>query len=159
MSLIDAPAYDPTHDNRVRNLWIAGSVLVAVLLLTALAGRATGHGWLFTNMTAEHRVDQFLTAVQDKDFQKAYQIYNNSTAPNPDYPMKQFVEDWTTYSPVHGPILSHHVDVSGADGTGIIGSTVIVGVHLNGVNKVFFEYTRKDGTLTCCTTTHIIQYN
>jgi len=162
---MDAPVYDPTHDNRVRALLIGCGVLIALLVVATLAGRLTGHGWLYSGLPAEHRVDKFFDALEAKDYNKAYGIYENDAnwQQHPDkyaadYPLKKFIEDWTTYSPVNGPITKHHVDVSGADGSGLLGTSVIVGVTVNNSQRVFVQYIRSDGTLTCCTTTHIIQY-
>ena len=44
MSLMDAPAYDPTSDRRKRNLLITALVSLAVLLLVTFGGYAMGHG-------------------------------------------------------------------------------------------------------------------
>ena len=181
MSLMDAPAYDPTQDNRRRNIIIgilAGIVLLAIL---ALAGFVLGHGWLFSNLPAEHKVDKFLTAIEAKDYTKAYGIYYNDPdwqqhpAKYSDYPLPRFTEDWTTESPIHAPITSHHVDISKTDGSGVFGSTIIVAARVNGTDykkstedgettpavaghKLFFNVIRSDGTLNCCSATHELQY-
>lgn len=164
MSLMDAPNYDPRRDNLIRNLWISGGVVVVLLIVVALAGRITGHGWAFTNLSAEHRVNAFFDALEAKDYPKAFGLYNND--PNwqqhpqkySDYPLSRFTEDWTTESPVHAGIVNHHVDVSATDGTGFFGSGTIVAVRVNGSHKLFMFVNRSDGTMTW-PAAHIIEYN
>ena len=154
MSLMDAPAYDPRRDNRNRNLLITGGVLLLLLIVLTFAGYLTGHGWFFSNLSTEHKVNNFFNALEAKDYSKAYGIYNN----DPDwqqhpqkysgYPLKRFTEDWTIDSPVKGPIVSHHVDISRTDGSGTFGSGIIVAVRVNGNHKVFMYVNRSDGTMT-----------
>lgn len=154
MSLMDAPAYDPTRDNRRRNVIIG--VIVAVLLFGAVAfsGFVSGHGWLYTNLPYEHRVNNFFNALQDKDYAKAYGIYYN----DPDwqqhpqkyssYPLSRFTTDWTKDSPINGPITWHHVDKSVTAGSGHFGTGVIVAVRVNGDHKIFMYVNRADKTMT-----------
>lgn len=151
-SLMDAPQYDPTHDRRMKALGITAIVLVILTFLTAVAGRATGHGWFYSNLLAEHKVNKFFTALENKDYDTAYGLWVNDSdwKSHPskfDYPEKRFIEDWTTYSPVKGPITSHHVDASNVDGTGFWGTGIIVGVTVNGSTRVFMYVLRADGTL------------
>ena len=152
MSLMDAPAYDPTHDRRMKALWITAIVLIIGGFILGVSGRATGHGWFFSNIPAEHKVDRFFNALQAKDYDKAYAIWENDPhwQQHPDkfgYPLPRFIQDWTTYSPVKGPIHEHHVDVSNVDGHGFFGSGIIVAVRLNGNTKAFMYVNRADGTL------------
>ncbi len=159
MSLMDAPTYDPTHENRVRAALIASGVLLLLLVLLTLAGYIVGHGWLFTNLPAEHRVNNFFKALEAKDYGKAYAIYNNDDGHNhPDYTLARFTEDWTTQSPVHAAITEHHVDISRTDGKGAFGTGIIVAVRVNGSNKVFMYYIKSDGTLTW-PAPHELEYN
>jgi hypothetical protein len=161
MPLMDAPAYDPTHDRRMKALGIGIVALVILSFLVGFGGFALGHGWFFTNLSAEHTVNRFYKALEAKDYNTAYAIYEND--PNwqqhPDkfgYPLKRFIDDWTTYSPVNAPITSHHVDVSKTDGTGRFGTGIIVGAHVNGDHKVFLYVNRADGTLS--ESPHDLQY-
>jgi hypothetical protein len=138
MSLMDAPAYDPTADNRRRNIIHRPAVILFVLLLLlTLAGYVLGHGWLWTNLGYEHRVDNFFNALEAKDYPKAYGIYYNDPdwqqhpGKYSDYPLPRFTEDWTSASPVNAPITSHHVDISRTDGSGAFGTGVIVAVRVN----------------------------
>ena len=152
MTLLNAPEYDGRKENRRRNLVVAAGVLVAALVLTYVGGFLLGHGWFFSNLGAEHRVNNFFDALEAKDYSKAYGIYYNDAdwAQHPqkyEYSLKRFTEDWTTDSPVKGAIISHHVDISKTDGTGTFGSGIIVAARVNGDHKVFMYYIRKDGTL------------
>lgn len=163
MSLMDAPVYDERSAKRKQALLITlASVLVLLVVLTLL-GYILGHGWLFTNLPAEHRVNAFYAALQDKDYARAYGIYNNDPGwqGHPDkyrsYPLSRFTEDWTRYSPVSGPITSHHVDVSRTDGTGTFGTGIIVGSTLNSDKRSFIYVDRADGTFVY-PSPHIIEY-
>ncbi|AEU38595.1 hypothetical protein [Granulicella mallensis] len=164
MSLLDAPAYNARRENLNRNLLIAGGVLILLFVVLTLAGFMLGHGWLFSNLSTEHKVNTFFDALEAKDYSKAYGIYNND--PNwqqhPDkysgYSLNRFTEDWTIDSPVKGPVLSHHVDISKTDGTGTFGTGIIVAVRVNGDHKVFMYVNRADGTMTW-PAPHELQYN
>lgn len=162
MTLLNAPAYDERKANRTRNALIAVSVTIALLVVLTFAGYITGHGWLFSNLPVEHRVNTFLTDIQNKDFAAAYGVYVNDKdwQANPSkysgYPLDRFTEDWTKFSPV-GPIVSHHVDKSVTDGSGTFGTTVIVGSTVNGDKRIFIPYQRSDGTLTY-PAPHIFEY-
>jgi hypothetical protein len=163
MTLLNAPEYDASGENRKRNLLVGAGILIALLVVTCVGGYLLGHGWFFSNLGAEHRVNQFFTALEANDFPKAYGIYFNDPdwQQHPqkyDYTLKRFTEDWTTESPVKGPIVSHHVDISKTDGTGMFGSGIIVAVRVNGDHKLFMWYERKDGTLTE-PAPHMLQYD
>jgi hypothetical protein len=54
--------------------------------------------------------------------------------------------------------VSHHVDISKTDGSGMFGSGIIVAVRVNGDKKLFMWYQRSDGTLTE-PAPHILQYD
>ena len=163
MSILDAPAYDERRENLKKNLLIGTGVTLLLIVVIALAGIITGHGWFFSNLGAEHKIDKFLTAVEKKDFTTAYGIYVNDKdwQQHPDkyssYPLQRFTEDWTTYSPANEIITSHHVDKSIVDGSGPFGTGVIVAVTINGGKRIFIWYERKDGTLTY-PTPHIFEY-
>jgi hypothetical protein len=154
MTLLNAPEYDGSRETRNRNLLIGAGALLVLVIVIGLGGFMLGHGWFFSNLPIEHKVDTFFSAIEAKDFNKAYTIYTNDPDwqqhpdKHADYPLKRFTEDWTTESPAGGPILSHHVDISKTDGTGTFGSGVIVAVRVNGNKKIFMWYERKDGTLT-----------
>ena len=164
MSLMDAPVFDERRARRNQTLLIGTGVLFALLLVLTLLGYVLGHGWLFTNLGAEHRVNRFFQALEKNDFDKAYAIYNNDdewqahTEKYASYPLKRFTEDWTTESPVKAPITTHHVDISKTDGTGAFGTGIIVATRVNGGHKVFMYVNRADGTLTW-PAPHELEYN
>ena len=154
MDLMNAPEYDARQENLKRNLLIGSGATFVLLVLLTLAGYIMGHGWLFTNLPAEHKVDRFFTALEAKDYDKAYAIYTNDEQwqqhpdKHKDYDLQRFTEDWTTESPVKGPVTKHHVDISRTDGSGTFGTGTIVAVRVNGDNKLFMWVQRSDGTLT-----------
>lgn len=164
MTLLNAPAYNERHERLVKSLLIAGGSLIALLVVLTLAGFISGHGWLFTNLYTEHRIDRFLTDIEQKDFSHAYGIYINDSdwAKHPEkhneYPLARFTDDWTTYSPI-GPIRSHHVDKSVSDGSGPVGTTLIVAATINGQKdkRLFIAVQRSDGTLSY-PSPHIFEY-
>ncbi len=142
MSLMDAPVYDERKAKRNKYLAIGSLLAVVLLIVLTLAGYISGHGWLFTDLPAEHDVNNFFAALEAKDYDKAYGIWTNGH-PDKDYPESQFIDDWTTHSPVNGLITSHKVDISRATGSGII-----VAVRLNGEHRESMWYEKKTRTLT-----------
>lgn len=163
MAILDAPAYDPTRDRIVKGLVIGTIALILLAFVLGVGGRIAGHGWFFTDIPAEHKVDRFFTALEHQDFNQAYAIYEND--PNWQqhpgkfgYPLKRFTDDWTTYSPVKAPITSHKIDVSNVDGQGFFGTGIIVAARVNGEHKVFMYVNRADGTLTW-PAPHELEYN
>lgn len=180
MSLMDAPVYDERSEKRRVALYVSIGVGIALVIVLFFAGFLLGHGWLFTNLRAEHRVNTFFTALEAKDYPKAYGIYYNDAdwQQHPQkysgYPLPRFTEDWTSESPVKAPITSHHVDLSKTDGSGFWGTGIIVAVRVNlqdGMlpakvgemhstlpgHKVFMYVDRSDGTMTW-PAPHILQY-
>jgi hypothetical protein len=155
MTLLNAPEYDARRAKMQERLLIGAGVLVAALVLLTLAGFITGHGWLFSNLPIEHRVNKFFTAIENKDFATAYGLYENDPdwqqhpEKHKEYSLQRFTEDWTTYSPV-GPIHSHHVDKSVSDGSGSFGTTLLVATTINGdkEKRLFLAVQRSDGTFT-----------
>ncbi|WP_263367908.1 hypothetical protein [Edaphobacter bradus] len=153
MSLLNAPEYDEKGERRKKGLLIGSGVALLLAVVIGLGGYLLGHGWFFTNLRAEHRVSNFFTSLESQDYNKAYAIWMNDPEwqQHPqkyDYSLKRFTEDWTSESPVNGPIQSHHVDISKTDGTGAFGTGIIVAVRVNGDHKLFMWYEKKDGTLT-----------
>jgi hypothetical protein len=153
MTLLNAPEYNARREARNRNLLIGAGILIFLIAVTCVGGYLLGHGWFFSNLPAEHKVDNFFNALEAKNYEKAYAIWLNDPdwKQHPqkyDYTLKRFTEDWTTESPVGGPIVSHHVDISKTDGSGTFGSGIIIAVRVNGGRKLFMWYQRNDGTLT-----------
>ncbi len=162
MTLLNAPKYDAGREKLKTTLLFGGIALVLLAAVVGVAGFLTGHGWFYTNLPAEHRVDGFFKALEAKDYNTAYAIWMNDAdwQKHPekfDYTLKRFTEDWTTESPV-GPIRTHKVDISKTDGTGTFGTGIIVAVRVNGDHKLFMWYEKKDGTMTY-PAPHILQYD
>jgi hypothetical protein len=154
MTLLNAPTYDEGKEHLKRNILIGAASAVVLLILLTLGGYLLGHGWLFSNLPAEHRVSEFFAALHEKDYGKAFGIYYNDpewaqhAAKYKDYPEAAFADDWAHHDPVNGPVNTYHVDISRTDGAGTFGTGIIVAVRVNGDKKVFMYYVRKDGTLT-----------
>jgi hypothetical protein len=152
MTLLNAPAYDNRKERRKTGLLIGIGASIALLFILWFGGYLLGHGWFFSNLPAEHKVDKFFDALEAKDYAKAYAIYWNDAdwQQHPqkyEYSLQRFTEDWTTESPVKGPIVNHHVDISKTDGTGFWGTGIIVATRVNGDHKIFLYVLRKDGTI------------
>ncbi len=106
MALMDAKEYDPRPAQRRRRL-IVIAVLLAVAVLTVW--------WFFRYWPEEHIVNKFFEALERKDFNAAYGIYNA----DPDwkqhaekynqYPLPSFMLDWGPSSE-YGVITSHKID-------------------------------------------------
>jgi hypothetical protein len=171
MTLLNAPAYNENREKLHRNILVGVGIAFALFVVLFFAGYMSGNGWLFTNIPAEHKVNNFFNALQAKDYAKAYGIYNND--PNwqqhpqkySGYTLKDFTHDWTTDPRNFYPITSHHVDTSRTDGSGFWGTGIIVAVRVNmqdGIppaaageplsklpgHKLFMYVNRADGTLT-----------
>ena len=163
MTLLNAPDYDDNREKRKKGLLVGSAATLVTLLLLTLAGYVSGHGWFFSNLPAEHKVNRFFSALEAKDYPTAFSIYTNDPAwqQHPekykDYPLPRFTEDWTSASPAGAPIQSHHVDISRTDGSGTFGTGIIVAVRVNGDKKIFMWYQRSDGTLTE-PAPHVLQY-
>jgi hypothetical protein len=149
MTLLNAPEFNAAKENRNRNILIGSGLLIVVLGIVALAGFVMGHGWFFINLPVEHRVGTFLSALQARDYPRAYGIFYNDPdwQQHPqkykDYPLERFTEDFTTQSDWKGPVNSYHVDFSRRDKGG-----TVVASTINGSTNLTLHYSRKDGTLS-----------
>ena len=149
MTLLNAPEFDEKKENQKRNILVGSGIFVAVMALLTVGGFLLGHGWLFMNLPAEHRVKVFLTAVKEQNYVKAYGIYYNDPEwqQHPqkyaDYSLKRFTEDYTTESDWKGPVTSFHIEFSKRDATG-----TVVEATVNGGVSLTLKYQRKDGTLS-----------
>jgi hypothetical protein len=147
MTLLNAPEYDERKENLRRNLLLGSGIFIALTAVLTVVGFLMGHGWLFTNLPAEHRMSVFLKTVQSGDYPKAYGIWNN----DPDwqqhpqryaeYPLQRFTEDFTTESDWKGPITSFHVDLSKRNATG-----TVVAATINGTTNLTLMIQRSNGT-------------
>lgn len=148
MTLLNAPQFNEAKETRNRNLLLGSGALILLLGIIALGGFLLGHGWFFINLPVEHRVGTFLSALQEKDYNRAYGIFYNDAEwqQHPqkykDYPLQRFTEDFTTESDWKGPVTSYHVDFSRRDKTG-----TVVASTINGSTNLTLHYSRVDGTL------------
>jgi len=149
MTLLNAPEFDVKKENRKRNILVGSGITFAFLVVLAVAGFLMGHGWLFMNLPVEHRMNLFLSALQEQDYPKAYGVFYND--PNwqqhpdkyKDYPLQRFTEDFTTESDWKAPVTSFRVGCSKRDETG-----TAVYATVNGTTSLTLKYQRADGTLT-----------
>jgi len=125
MTLLDAEAYDPRRDRR-RRIKTASAVVV-ILLLTWI-------GWMYRNWPEERAVNHFFSALQQKDFEGAYGIWQHDSnwkqhsEKYPTYPFKDFNRDWGPGGE-WGAIQSYKIYGSAGPPGG--GSGVIVEVVVN----------------------------
>jgi hypothetical protein len=123
MALLDAPEYDPRKERR-RNIALA---VVAVIVI--VAGVLV---WLFRNWPEEHAVNQFLSAVEQKQFEKAYGLWyadpdwKQHPQKYPNYSFNDFMLDWGPTGEF-GTVKSHDIKCSARTGSG-----VVVAVSING---------------------------
>lgn len=149
MSLLDAPEFNEKKETRNRNILIGSAVFIALIAVLTVGGFILGHGWLFINLPSEHRVGNLLSALQARDYAKAYGIWYNDAdwQQHPDkykdYTLQRFTEDFTTASDWKGPITSYHVDFSKRDSTG-----TVVASTINGSNNITLKVQRSDKTIT-----------
>jgi hypothetical protein len=145
---MDAPAYDEKKETRKKQLLIGALATVLLLMAIALSGFFSGHGWFFSNVPAELRVNKFLTTVEAGDFQKAYGLWMDDDAwqQHPqqyDYTFDRFKEDWSTKSD-YGIIRSHHISCTRRDQ-----HSIIIGVTINNSPDMFFLiYETRNDTLS-----------
>jgi len=108
MTLFEAKEFDPTIEQKRRIYAIAGLVLLIIL------------GFLvynFWNWREEHAVNRFLAAIEHKDYEKAYAIWNADPAwkQHPQkyagYNFGTFELDWGPTGE-YGEIRSHKIRTS-----------------------------------------------
>jgi len=120
---------DPKAERRRR---YAITILVFVLLLS-------GFGyWRFRNFSEERQAVHFFRALQNKDFEEAYRIWQPTTS----YKFKDFMDDWGDKG-LQGPVEDFRVLRSRRRGTG-----VIVEIQVNSSENVRLWVERGDKSLT-----------
>ncbi|HKD82224.1 MAG TPA: hypothetical protein VKH81_21205 [Candidatus Angelobacter sp.] len=106
MALMDAKEYDPRPAQR-RNRIIAAVVVVVIVVAAYL--------YLTRYDTEKKVINSFFHALEQKDFETAYGIYQGDPdwkqhpQKYPNYTINQFKLDWGP-SGEYGPISSHQVD-------------------------------------------------
>jgi len=107
MALLDAKEYDPRPAQRRWRILILATTLILVPLLV---------WWFFFYYWPEERViNRFFEAIERKDFETAYGIYNadpdwkNHPEKYKNYTLSQFQLEWGPAGD-YGPITSHKID-------------------------------------------------
>jgi hypothetical protein len=122
MTLFEAKEYDPSRDRKRRNL------LISVVVIAVLAAALT---WHFRYWPEEHAADKFFTALEQKDYEKAYGIWFNDPDwkqhpdQHKDYNFNNFYLDWGPGGE-WGLVKSHKVYSTVGGGSGV---TVVVIVN------------------------------
>jgi len=144
MSIFEAPTYDPRRARR-RNLTIAG-VVALVLIVAALA-------WFYRNYPEERVVKHFFTALENKDYETAYAIWQAD--PNwkqhpqnyPNYSFGDFYQDWGPGGE-WGLIRNFHIEGSANPKDGGSGVVVVVNVNDRKEKQARIWVENKSKTLT-----------
>src|SRR5574340_718432 len=141
-TLFEAPPYDPKREKR-RNITII-AIIAAVLVIATF-------GYLYRNWPYERIVDHFFNALEQKNFEQAYAVWQHDPdwKQHPDrysnYSFHDFYNDW-------GPggewgIIREHKIVGSAAPKGGSGVVVVVKINQRAENaRIWVE--RKDKTLT-----------
>jgi hypothetical protein len=142
-TIFTAKEYDPEKDRRKRQ------IILAVISLAVILGCLL---YVFRYWPYEHRVNQFFTALEKKDYKQAYAIWQNDPTweQHPDkfknYPYSEFYQDWGPAGE-WGVITSHRVEGSTAPRGGSSGVVVVVTVNQRAEPaRLWVE--KKDKTLT-----------
>jgi hypothetical protein len=138
MTLMDAPAFDARRARMRRTLAIGGVVLFVFAFFGTIFWMLE-IPWAFWHWPSDHRVNQFMSAVESGDMNKAYALWNND--PNwqqhpqqyQPYDMTAFQKDWGPSNEDYGAIKSHTIFISHRVGNG-----VVIGLYINGVKKPLF---------------------
>jgi hypothetical protein len=138
MTLMDAPKFDDRRARRTRGLAIAGIAAFVILFFGTILWTLE-IPWAFWHWPSDHRVDQFLEAVEGGDLNQAYGLWNH----DPDwqqhpqqyqpYDMTAFQKDWGPQNEDYGQIKSHQLFIAHRVGNG-----VVIGLYINGVKKPLF---------------------
>jgi len=138
MTLMDAPKYDERRARRTRTLAIAGVVTFVVLFFGTIFW-VLDIPWSLWHWPSDHRVNQFLSAVEGGDLNKAYGLWNHD--PNwqqhpqqyQPYDFTAFQKDWGPQNEDYGQIHSHTIFIAHRVGNG-----VVIGLYINSVKKPLF---------------------
>jgi len=124
-TIFEAKPYDPAKERR-RRLLISG--IITVVLLGAFLT------WWYRYLPYERRVSKFFSALEQKQYERAYGIWMNDPKWKEHqqqytrYPFGEFYTDWGPGGE-WGLINSHHVDGSAAPRGGSSGVVVVTTVN------------------------------
>lgn len=155
MTLLDAPAFDAARDHRRRVILSSSAIAIFVLLIAGwlVSGRPVDWPWnWWTHFRARMTANQFLTAVEQNDLQKAYGIWihrpdwqQHPEIKNP-YPFDRFQQDWSSTSPSneYGVIRTHKIVAARRSG-----NVLLMGILINGLQShaLFLDYDPQTKTL------------
>lgn len=142
-TILTAPQYDPKRERRKKQI-IAG-VILAVIAVGVLL-------YVFRNWPEEHVVKKFFTALQAKDYEKAYGIWmadpewKQHPQKYPNYPFNEFYQDWGPGGE-WGVVRNFSID-GAANPKGGSGVVVVVTVNERLADKARIWVEKKDKTLT-----------
>lgn len=142
-TILTAPQYDPKRERRKKQI-IAG-VILAVIAIGVLL-------YVFRNWPEERVVNKFFSALEAKDYEKAYALWmadadwKQHPQKYPNYPFNEFYRDWGPGGE-WGLIRSYHIDGSAnpKHGSGVV---VVVTVNERLADKARIWVEKKDKTLT-----------
>jgi hypothetical protein len=124
-TLFDAKPFDESRARR--KAIVIWTTIAAVIIIAALA-------WWFRYWPEEHKVDQFFTALENKNYEQAYTIWTNDPQwkqhqeKHARYPFGEFYIDWGPGGE-WGLVKSHKVDGSAAPKGAATGVVVVVTVN------------------------------
>jgi hypothetical protein len=127
VSLLEAQPVDPRAESRRRFMRnVLGGLLVSAVLAAPLL-------WFYRNYPEERAVDRLFTAIEQKDYRKAFAVWTadpeweQHAARYEDYPFGQFQLDWGP-SGDWGEIKTHQVEgsVEPRSKTGTVSGVVVV---------------------------------
>jgi len=139
-TIFTAGEYDPEKERRKRQR------IIALICLAIILG---GLAYVFRNWTYEHRVSQFLTLLEEKNYKQAYGLWlgdpnwEQHPAAHSNYSFEDFYKDWGPGGDA-GVIQSYHIAGSVAKGSGVI---VVVSIN-NRAEPVRLWVEKKDKSLT-----------
>ena len=140
MTLLDPKEYDPSQDTKRRNLILI--IVTVVIVVGAL-------GWHFRFWPEERVADKFFTALEQKDYEKAYGIWFNDPTwkqhptQHKDYDYHSFYLDWGPGGQ-WGLVNNHKIYTTVGGGTGV---TVLVTVN-GRVDRANVWVEKKDKTMS-----------
>lgn len=110
-------AYGEAEEQRATRIRLIknGSIALAAVLIVGLILYA-----VFKNHGEESQAKTFVSLLQSRNYQGAYQLWGCSEAhPCPNYPMDKFLDDWGPKS-THADPSTAHIALSQSCGSGVL---------------------------------------